>query len=159
MVIKQRDKRGRLYRCYCGKVFPKYQALGGHMSSHTKPRKPKAEKGKAQKHQCQLCEALFDMGQALGGHMRRHRELLMRIKDQTQQHGVGEAEPLTDSTTNHREELKLMTQAQAKEEDRENKGDEEEEVMESGTGSRFVHAFNLNEPPEASEIIGDSPMV
>ncbi|PKU75046.1 zinc finger protein ZAT10-like [Dendrobium catenatum] len=79
----------------CGKAFPSYQALGGHMASHRKP-PPSAVAGGGggvddrlssgspaasmvssssaggKVHQCLICLKTFPTGQALGGHKRRH---------------------------------------------------------------------------------------
>ncbi|KAL6603375.1 hypothetical protein ACP70R_043736 [Stipagrostis hirtigluma subsp. patula] len=95
-----------VYECRtCGRCFPSFQALGGHRTSHKKPRLaagdhdhgyggaknkngPAAEDMtalslrtggggvKAAAHACSTCGAVFASGQALGGHMRRHRPLL-----------------------------------------------------------------------------------
>lgn len=70
----------------CGKAFPSYQALGGHMASHRKPvssddrlsagstaaslASSSSAGGKI--HQCLICFRTFPTGQALGGHKRRH---------------------------------------------------------------------------------------
>ena len=84
-----------LYECKtCNKSFPSFQALGGHRSSHKKPKVDQAEEkreiednfrmnnyfpasevhGKAIRvHECSICRLEFSSGQALGGHMRRHR--------------------------------------------------------------------------------------
>ncbi|KAJ8632169.1 hypothetical protein MRB53_025505 [Persea americana] len=74
----------------CKKVFPSYQALGGHRSSHKKIRAcgadageraelgdsdGKVAAGEAQRrriHQCPVCFRVFSSGQALGGHKRSH---------------------------------------------------------------------------------------
>lgn len=83
------------YECnICGKIFPSYQALGGHKASHrTKPtlvgiasvdatisnstgkvlkpnRSSLQPSGRA--HICPICHMSFPSGQALGGHMRLH---------------------------------------------------------------------------------------
>ncbi|KAL0348306.1 UNVERIFIED_CONTAM: Zinc finger protein AZF2 [Sesamum angustifolium] len=77
------------YRCnVCDKVFPSYQALGGHKASHrSKP--PTAtvtatvETSKytsgtnyssGRPHACSICHKTFPTGQALGGHKRKHYE-------------------------------------------------------------------------------------
>jgi hypothetical protein len=62
----------------CRKLFPSFQALGGHRTSHTRllsdPPAPAGERdGRARTHECAVCGLEFSMGQALGGHMRRHR--------------------------------------------------------------------------------------
>ncbi|KAK8961985.1 Zinc finger protein ZAT6 [Platanthera guangdongensis] len=74
----------------CGKAFPSYQALGGHMASHRKPLPATsgsedrlsagstvasvASSGSpgSRVHQCLICFKTFQTGQALGGHKRRH---------------------------------------------------------------------------------------
>ncbi|KAG0458521.1 hypothetical protein HPP92_023678 [Vanilla planifolia] len=71
-------------RCsVCGKVFPSYQAMGGHKSSHRRPTGygdgmmvvlaggPAVPMGSG-KHQCSICLRRFSTGQALGGHKRLH---------------------------------------------------------------------------------------
>ncbi|CAA7390697.1 unnamed protein product [Spirodela intermedia] len=93
-----------VYECKtCNKCFPSFRALGGHRSSHKKPKMAQAaaamidEKGeieerlrmnilsspqmgansivssKTRVHECSICGLEFSSGQALGGHMRRHR--------------------------------------------------------------------------------------
>ncbi|XP_074589810.1 uncharacterized protein LOC141845655 [Curcuma longa] len=68
----------RKFECRtCGRQFDTFQALGGHRTSHARPRptatlaKPPQKANRA--HACPVCGATFLMGQALGGHMRRHR--------------------------------------------------------------------------------------
>ncbi|CAN6356753.1 unnamed protein product [Urochloa humidicola] len=81
----------------CGKVFPSYQALGGHKASHrAKPPSSAAAapvsasvkeeapapsssgsaaaagEGKTAAHECNVCGKVFPTGQALGGHKRCH---------------------------------------------------------------------------------------
>ncbi|XP_074571137.1 zinc finger protein ZAT5-like isoform X2 [Curcuma longa] len=92
------------YRCKtCSKRFPSFQALGGHRTSHKKPKTvalldaadetvqvhqeaaagaatassndDAAAGNKPRVHECSICGAEFSSGQALGGHMRRHRPL------------------------------------------------------------------------------------
>ncbi|KAE8680420.1 Copper/zinc superoxide dismutase 2 isoform 1 [Hibiscus syriacus] len=82
-----------VYQCKtCNRSFPSFQALGGHMASHKKPKsaiehkKPlvlavddavMAERLSNKKgnkiHECSICGSEFTSGQALGGHMRWHR--------------------------------------------------------------------------------------
>ncbi|XP_008801217.2 zinc finger protein ZAT5-like [Phoenix dactylifera] len=95
-----------VYECKtCNKCFPSFQALGGHRTSHKKPKMavvaPAAEEKKAmvdedmlqismnsfskaiassikpRVHGCSICGSEFNSGQALGGHMRRHRPLVI----------------------------------------------------------------------------------
>ncbi|XP_020574738.1 zinc finger protein ZAT5-like [Phalaenopsis equestris] len=93
-----------LHECRtCNKCFPSYQALGGHRTSHKKPKltipsvgeDQTGEIGKeliqlninsfsnskigkiARVHECLICGSEFSSGQALGGHMRRHRQTSM----------------------------------------------------------------------------------
>jgi hypothetical protein len=69
----------RVFVCKtCNRVFPSFQALGGHRASHKKPRldgdgDPALAKPKL--HGCSICGLEFAIGQALGGHMRRHRAM------------------------------------------------------------------------------------
>ena len=85
---------GQGYECsVCGKVYPSYQALGGHKTSHRKPPPAPAAQAAAapagdeaaplgggvahaeeKVHQCSLCLRTFPSGQALGGHKRLHYE-------------------------------------------------------------------------------------
>ncbi|CAN6168641.1 unnamed protein product [Urochloa humidicola] len=90
-------KASQGYECsVCGKVYPSYQALGGHKTSHRKPPTPpptatpqaapapagdEAATGtgggahaEEKVHQCSLCLRTFPSGQALGGHKRLHYE-------------------------------------------------------------------------------------
>ncbi|URD84453.1 C2H2 zinc finger protein [Musa troglodytarum] len=73
-----------VYECKtCNKCFPSFQALGGHRTSHKKPKlapqPPIGSSGqsntKPKIHECSICGSEFSSGQALGGHMRRHRPL------------------------------------------------------------------------------------
>ncbi|XP_062181767.1 zinc finger protein ZAT11-like [Phragmites australis] len=68
----------------CGRGFATFQALGGHRTSHKRPRVRAdgldlllgARPGKdtaRDVHRCHTCGKVFPTGQALGGHMRRHR--------------------------------------------------------------------------------------
>jgi hypothetical protein len=74
MPVSGRGDRApeRAFPCKtCGRVFPSFQALGGHRASHKKPRLDGDLKPKL--HTCSICGLEFAIGQALGGHMRRHR--------------------------------------------------------------------------------------
>ncbi|CAM0957859.1 unnamed protein product [Alopecurus aequalis] len=74
--VAARGDRGpeRAFVCKtCGRVFPSFQALGGHRASHKKPRLDGDSKPKL--HGCSVCGLEFAIGQALGGHMRRHRAM------------------------------------------------------------------------------------
>ncbi|XP_062233884.1 zinc finger protein ZAT5-like [Phragmites australis] len=89
-----------VYECKtCNKCFPSFQALGGHRTSHKKPRlathdedvttstppmetmlslrtgDAKLQAAAWRAHECSTCGTVFASGQALGGHMRRHRPL------------------------------------------------------------------------------------
>uniref|UniRef100_A0A7N0RDZ6 C2H2-type domain-containing protein n=1 Tax=Kalanchoe fedtschenkoi TaxID=63787 RepID=A0A7N0RDZ6_KALFE len=99
---KQVNRGGGVYECKtCNRSFHSFQALGGHRTSHKKPRitthdeTPLVSKSphmgvnvpvptiaalqlgsraaKTRVHECAICGAEFASGQALGGHMRRHR--------------------------------------------------------------------------------------
>ncbi|KAF0924090.1 hypothetical protein E2562_008415 [Oryza meyeriana var. granulata] len=62
----------------CNRVFPSFQALGGHRASHKKPRLDgdgDLSLAKPKLHGCSICGLEFAIGQALGGHMRRHRTM------------------------------------------------------------------------------------
>jgi hypothetical protein len=82
------DGGGGAFRCRtCGRCFATFQALGGHRTSHNRPRVradgldlvllgARLGKGAAAAsddvHRCNTCGMVFTTGQALGGHMRRH---------------------------------------------------------------------------------------
>ncbi|KAI3703755.1 hypothetical protein L1987_73950 [Smallanthus sonchifolius] len=88
------DQQGESkYKCStCNKCFTSHQALGGHRSSHNKPKYTPPEEvafsGENEKevgfsggfmvavgggvHQCKICDKIFATGQALGGHQRCH---------------------------------------------------------------------------------------
>ncbi|KAK4286511.1 hypothetical protein QN277_003057 [Acacia crassicarpa] len=62
----------------CYRVFPTFQALGGHRASHKRPKLRLSSSHdlpvKLNKtHPCPICGVEFGIGQALGGHMRKHR--------------------------------------------------------------------------------------
>ncbi|XP_054794402.1 LOW QUALITY PROTEIN: zinc finger protein ZAT11-like [Prosopis cineraria] len=61
----------------CNRVFPSFQALGGHRASHKKPKLMLSSSHLPLKlnkmHPCPVCGLEFGIGQALGGHMRKHR--------------------------------------------------------------------------------------
>ncbi|KAG2611209.1 zinc finger protein ZAT8-like [Panicum virgatum] len=77
---------GGAFRCRtCGRQFATFQALGGHRTSHNRPRvradglelllgaRPGKGAAASDVHRCNSCGMVFPTGQALGGHMRRHR--------------------------------------------------------------------------------------
>ncbi|KAK4405167.1 Zinc finger protein AZF2 [Sesamum angolense] len=82
------DDSHNCYKCIVwDKVFPSYQALGGHKTSHrSKPPKATATAtietspaagtnySSGQPHECSICHKTFPTGQALGGHKRKHYE-------------------------------------------------------------------------------------
>jgi hypothetical protein len=91
VIVKGKTKRVRpdgAFQCRtCGRRFATFQALGGHRTSHKRPRvradgldlllgaRPDKVAAAAAKHvhRCHICGMVFATGQALGGHMRRHR--------------------------------------------------------------------------------------
>jgi hypothetical protein len=91
VIVKSKTKRVRpdgAFQCRtCGRRFATFQALGGHRTSHKRPRVradglelllgARPDKGAAAAakhvHRCHTCGMVFPTGQALGGHMRRHR--------------------------------------------------------------------------------------
>ena len=81
------------FRCRtCGRAFATFQALGGHRTSHKRPRvradghdllfgaRPGKGAAASDVHRCNTCGVVFSTGQALGGHMRRHRSPPATIK-------------------------------------------------------------------------------
>ncbi|KAM0845972.1 hypothetical protein ACQ4PT_055983 [Festuca glaucescens] len=83
--VQLQAQHGGAFECRtCGRRFATFQALGGHRTSHKRPRvrdlllgaRPGKARGPVQ-HQCGTCGQTFPTGQALGGHMRRHRPLSM----------------------------------------------------------------------------------
>ncbi|KAE9599995.1 hypothetical protein Lal_00045711 [Lupinus albus] len=80
------------FKCsVCHKLFPSYQALGGHKASHRKLSGSESSSsaattnsanttttavsnGGGKVHECSICHKSFPTGQALGGHKRRHYE-------------------------------------------------------------------------------------
>ena len=84
-VQLQQAEHGGPFECRtCFRRFATFQALGGHRTSHKRPRVRAngldlllgARPGKASapvQHRCGTCGQTFATGQALGGHMRRHR--------------------------------------------------------------------------------------
>ncbi|TVT99638.1 hypothetical protein EJB05_54980, partial [Eragrostis curvula] len=95
VIVKQGKKRVQLdgaFQCRtCGRRFATFQALGGHRTSHKRPRVradgldlllgARPGKGAAAKdvHRCNTCGTVFPTGQALGGHMRRHRAAVFHV--------------------------------------------------------------------------------
>ncbi|KAG2559408.1 zinc finger protein ZAT11-like [Panicum virgatum] len=87
------DRADGAFRCRtCGRRFATFQALGGHRTSHNRPRVradgldlllgARPGKGAAgDVHRCNACGMVFPTGQALGGHMRRHRTAVFDVAD------------------------------------------------------------------------------
>ncbi|KAI3514190.1 hypothetical protein L1887_12509 [Cichorium endivia] len=72
-----RSDSGRVFQCKtCNKQFSSFQALGGHRTSHKRPKLNDELPAKVKTHECSICGLEFELGQALGGHMRRHRDNL-----------------------------------------------------------------------------------
>ncbi|CAH1432418.1 unnamed protein product [Lactuca virosa] len=72
-----RSDSGRIFHCKtCNKQFSSFQALGGHRTSHKRPKLNDESPAKAKTHECSICGLEFELGQALGGHMRKHRDSL-----------------------------------------------------------------------------------
>lgn len=91
---EDRQAPERVFVCKtCNRVFPSFQALGGHRASHrrhkpypypygvgdpgllrrTRLDEPRESAAGPRLHGCPICGLEFAVGQALGGHMRRHR--------------------------------------------------------------------------------------
>ncbi|KAF8039904.1 hypothetical protein BT93_B2195 [Corymbia citriodora subsp. variegata] len=78
----------RMFTCKtCNREFSSFQALGGHRTSHKKPKlisgdlfhlgsAADSSPPKPKTHECSICGLQFPLGQALGGHMRRHRAVM-----------------------------------------------------------------------------------
>jgi len=108
------------YKCsVCEKVFPSYQALGGHKASH---RKSTAETTAAQQppssgcatvagsgksHVCTICNKSFPTGQALGGHKRCHYEGGVNTAKSYANSTVSEGAAATSTVTHSRIDFDL----------------------------------------------------
>ncbi|XP_062197930.1 zinc finger protein ZAT11-like [Phragmites australis] len=106
VIAKAGKQRVRLpdgaFQCRtCGRRFATFQALGGHRTSHKRPRVradgldlllgARPGKGAARDvHRCNTCGMVFPTGQALGGHMRRHRAALDVAASETTTSGLSE---------------------------------------------------------------------
>ena len=87
------DRADGAFRCRtCGRRFATFQALGGHRTSHSRPRvraagldlllgtRPGKGGGTAtDTHRRNACGMVFPTGQALGRHMRRHRAAALDV--------------------------------------------------------------------------------
>ncbi|TVU23337.1 hypothetical protein EJB05_25694, partial [Eragrostis curvula] len=89
---KQAPPYGAFQCRTCGRRFATFQALGGHRTSHKRPRvradgldlllgaRPgKTATAAKDVHRCNTCGTVFPTGQALGGHMRRHRAAIFHV--------------------------------------------------------------------------------
>ena len=80
--IRKKSHSQTKFRCEtCRKVFPSYQALGGHRASHKKIRNNDEDDLEDDNDnfvvdekvfECPFCFKVFDSGQALGGHKKVH---------------------------------------------------------------------------------------
>ena len=80
---RRKKKNNGVFECKtCSREFTSFQALGGHCTSHLRPKvrringidvKIGQKAMEPTKHTCSFCGKEFPMGQALGGHMRLHR--------------------------------------------------------------------------------------
>nr|GEW61039.1 zinc finger protein ZAT12-like [Tanacetum cinerariifolium] len=74
-VGRTNSDSSRVFQCKtCNKKFSSFQALGGHRTSHKKPKSSEDIAAKVKTHECSICGLEFELGQALGGHMRKHRD-------------------------------------------------------------------------------------
>lgn len=76
MKRSKKEEEDSGFKCKtCNKMFPSFQALGGHRASHNKLKQVMIsdDKPKPKMHLCTICGLEFAIGQALGGHMRKHR--------------------------------------------------------------------------------------
>lgn len=79
---RRKTKIPGVFECKtCNRQFLSFQALGGHMTSHLRPKVRFDGLGmvittkfkERKRHLCNLCGKEFLLGQALGGHKRLHR--------------------------------------------------------------------------------------
>ncbi|KAA8549233.1 hypothetical protein F0562_000917 [Nyssa sinensis] len=98
----------RVFECKtCNRQFQSFQALGGHRTSHKRPKRIAADHdllnqnqpsdSPPKTHECSICGVEFAIGQALGGHMRRHRNV-MSYEGSMRRHSE-EAAPVTKKTS------------------------------------------------------------
>lgn len=75
----------------CNRLFPSFQALGGHRSGHHRDNLNNLKSADVSRvrmkrrkvHICRDCGLEFPVGQALGGHMRMHRKKKMSKKNES----------------------------------------------------------------------------
>ncbi|KAG2611844.1 zinc finger protein ZAT7-like [Panicum virgatum] len=103
------------FRCRtCARAFATFQALGGHRTSHKRPRvradgldlllgaRPGKGATASDVHRCNTCGVVFSTGQALGGHMRRHRSPPATIKFVAlSDDGEGDDDDIEDDDASH----------------------------------------------------------